>query len=157
AANGIGRGADLDAANDARGVAGASIRRFDADGEAAGLCLAAIGRGQPRLKRLQVPIVDGGTFAGDAVMIHGVRPVGGDLRIENSFARFGGDSFDVDAGLGEIVRKGALVSGKLDELAQPVGEDLHWTAVKPFLAIDCIVKREEDPVGSSWTPKTAFK
>ena len=53
----------------------------------------------------QGEVVDGGGFAGDAVVVHGVDTVGGDVHLEEVavVGAEGVDAFDGDAAEGEVV------------------------------------------------------
>ena len=118
-----GAGGDGDVAENLGGEAAAEVLGFDGDGE--GLRLEASCRpGQNAgilrfaqnddflfitnfvsIERGEGEVVDGGGFAGDAVVVHGVDTVGGDVHFEE-VAVVGAevvDAFDGDAAEGEVV------------------------------------------------------
>ena len=80
-------------------------------------------------------VVDGGDFAGDAVVIHGVDAVGGDVHVEKGGVGVAGgvveleDAFDGDAAEGEVFGELGVIDFENGQVgAEPVGEDLHgWT------------------------------
>ena len=59
-------------------------------------------------------VVDGGGFAGDAVVVHGVDAVGGDVHLEEVAVAGteGVDAFDGDAAEGEVVGELPIVTGE---------------------------------------------
>ena len=74
-----GGGRDGDAAQDARGEAAADSARARCDGEAAcGGCAA----GSDGVERRERQVVDGRGLARDAVVVHGIDAVGGDVHLE---------------------------------------------------------------------------
>ena len=66
------------------------------------------GLGQGGVERVQRQVVDGGGFACDAVMVHGVDAVGGDVGVEEGAVGVAGgvveleDAFDGDAAQGKV-------------------------------------------------------
>ena len=80
-------------------------------------------------------VVDGGGFAGDAVVVHGVDAVGGDVHLEEAAVGVAEgvaaevvDAFDGDAAEGEVVGELAIVDGGGEGgqvVAEPAGKDLH--------------------------------
>src|SRR5579883_3047549 len=74
-----GRGLDGDVAQDARGEAWAVAAVFDGDGDAGDVGV----RGELRRNRFQRDIVESRSFAGDAVVVHGVGAIGADLSFKD--------------------------------------------------------------------------
>ena len=84
--------------------------------------------GKRNVQRLQLDAVDGGRFAGDAVVIHGVDAVGGDVHfVEGAVAgaeRI--DAFDGDAAQGEVLGELGVGRGESREMsAEPLGKYFH--------------------------------
>ncbi len=114
---------DRDIAEDAGGEAAAEGGLGDFDREGRG---GFRGR-EMGCERRKVERVDGGGFAGDTVVVHGVNAVGGDVHLEDGGGiGGGGDGFDSDAAEGEVVGEGFVVNRDSGEkFAEPGGEDLH--------------------------------
>ena len=86
-------------------------------------------------------VVDGGGFAGYAVVVHGVDAVGGDVHVEEGGIGVAGcvveleDAFDGDAAEGEVFGELGVIDVENGQVeAEPVGENLHgWTVFSvPF-------------------------
>ena len=100
---------------------GHKLRFLNVDGDF-GLALRS---GQFRLDRPKRQIVERRSLARDAVVIHGVGTVGGDLHLEDGAVAFAGDAFDRDAGKRKFVRKTTVVDREVNEVAQPMGRNFH--------------------------------
>ena len=67
---------------------------------------------------VQRQVVDGGSFASDAVVVHGVDAVGGDVHVEERTFSVTGcvrereDAFDGDAAEGEVFGELVVIDGK---------------------------------------------
>ena len=121
-----GGGADLHVAEDAGGEAAAEGLGggVDTDGKGGG----GLGLGQGGVERGEGQVVDGRGLAGDAVMVHGVDAVGGDVHLEQMALGEGVDAFDGDAAEGEVLGELTVVDGRGEggeKAAEPVREDLH--------------------------------
>jgi hypothetical protein len=121
-------GRDRDAADNLRGKASAQVRRLDADGER----LGRRGLGQARIERVQRHVVDGRRLAGDAVVVHGVDAVGGDVHVEERGFGVAGDvvdledAFDGDAAQGQVFGELSVIDVQDREIgAEPFGKDFH--------------------------------
>ncbi len=129
-------GGDVDVAEDLGGEAAAEGFGVgvDADGEG----VAARGGGEGGVERVQGEVVDGGDLAGDAVMVHGVDAVGGDVHVEERACGVAGgvveleDAFDSDAAEGEVFGELGVIDVEDGQVgAEPFGEDLHgWARFK---------------------------
>ena len=93
---------------------------------------AALNVSQPAitqgLQRLEKEIVDGRRFAGDAVVVHGVNAVGGDVHLEEVAVGFAEvmNTFDGDAAKGEVVGELPVGDGERWEVVtEPVRKNLH--------------------------------
>ncbi len=134
------RGLDFYAANYPGGEAAAEFRdlNFDLD------CVAGPRRAFCgfRQQGFQRQFVDCGDFAGDAVVAQTIGAIGGDLGVDHCTVRAFFDAADV--GAGEREARGEFVGGRgyVDEIFQPVVDDLHAGFLSaafpvPFLKIDC--------------------
>ena len=105
-------GRDGDVADDLRGEASAEGWGVDADGKSVG----RRGLRQRRVELVQRQVVDGGGFAGDAVVVHGVDAVGGDVHVEERGFGVAGDvvdledAFNGDAAEGEVFGELSVVN-----------------------------------------------
>ena len=115
------RGLDGCAANFLCGEARAKFGLLDFDGDVR----LSFRHGQLRFDRPKRQIVERRDLARHAVVIHGVRTVGGDLHLEDGVVAFAGDAFDCDAREREFIRKTAVVEFEVDEVAEPVGRKFH--------------------------------
>src|SRR4029077_11163830 len=76
-------------------------------------------------------VVDGGGLARDAVVVHRVYAVGGDVHLVDGVHALALDRLDGDSGVGQVESKLTVVGLDGDEVAQPVGRDLHWFITRP--------------------------
>ncbi len=104
--NDAGGGNDLHIPQHARGEAAAELRLLDGDGHwpSGGLCSR-----QVDVERLQFQAIDGRRLARDAVVVHRIDAVGGDVHFKErtEFAQIE-DAFDSDAAEGEVVGEGTV-------------------------------------------------
>ena len=143
------RGSNGDVAEDAGGEAAAEVLGGGVDADGKGIYRGlpeCFGRGagvlrstrndsafRCRGKEREREVIDGGGFAGDAEVVHGVDAVGGDVHLEEVTVGVavcvlaeGMNTFDGDAAEGEVFGEGAIVDREGGEKgAEPVGEDLH--------------------------------
>ncbi len=78
------------------------------------------GRGaQLRIDPFQVGVVNRRALARHTVMIHGVNAVGGDIDFVDTVPVVLVDTFDGDAGHGEVVGELAVVDLQVNEVANP--------------------------------------
>ena len=75
--------------------------------------------------RLEREIVDSRGLAGCAVMIHGIRTVGGDVHVERSASARAIDGFDGDACVREVVGEASVVDGDFYEFTEPLGGEFQ--------------------------------
>jgi hypothetical protein len=110
------------------GEASAEVGGIDADGE---WRRGGSGGGERGVECGQRDVVDGGGLAGDAVVVHGVDAVGGDVHVEERAGGIGSweDAFDGDAAEGEVFSELGVVDVERGQVgAEPTGQDLHgWT------------------------------
>ena len=106
---------DLDSAHDAGGVTRAALGVLDDDGE---VRVAALGN--LRRDGRKVEVVDGGDLAGDAVVVHGIDAVGGDLGLPGLVGTLAEVAFNGDAADGERFGHLAVAGGGRDEVANPI-------------------------------------
>ena len=105
---------DGDATNDAGRVTRALLGSLNINAE---VCISR--RAQLGCDRLEIDVVDGGALARDAVVVHGVDAIGGDVDFVDAVAVVLVDTFDGDAGHGEIVGELAVVDLEVNEVANP--------------------------------------
>src|SRR5512147_2317391 len=118
------RSRNLHVADDTRGVAGATLRVFDFDGEN-----RARGRARSIAKVgsdwLQLLVINRGAVAGDAVVVHRIHAVGREVHVVRGARTFTLDAFDGDAGESQVVGELPVVGRDVNEFAQPCGKDFH--------------------------------
>ena len=126
-----GAGGDGDVADYLRGEAAAEAFGFwcDADGE--GL-VDERADGEPGVEGGEGKVVDGGGLAGDAVVVHGVDAVGGDVHFEEVAVGFAigsaqrVDAFYGDSAEGEVFGELVIIDRDVGDVgAEPGGEDIH--------------------------------
>ncbi len=91
-------------------------------------CVDEGANGKLGVQRREREIVDGGRLAGDAVVVHGVDAVGGDVHLKEVAVPFSErvDAFDGDAAEGEVVGELPVGDGERWEVvAEPVRKNLH--------------------------------
>src|SRR5262249_52259827 len=81
--------------------------------------------GQLCFNRLKVNVVNGRALPRDAVMVHRIDAVGGDVHLEDGFFAFSLNAFYSDASEGEIIGELARLDLEIDPFTQPVGTDSH--------------------------------
>src|SRR3984885_13032577 len=125
-------GGDGYVANDLRGETAAEAFGFGGDADGEGLCDERA-NGEFGVEGRERQIVDGGGLAGDAVVVHGVDAVGGDVHLEEVAVGFslGGraeivDAFYGYAAEGESFGELVIIDRNVGDVgAEPVGENLH--------------------------------
>ncbi len=70
--------------------------------------------------RRKVEVVDGRDLARDAVMVHGIDAVGGDLRLPGLVGTLAEIAFNGDAGDGKSLGNLAVAGGGRDKVANPI-------------------------------------
>ena len=78
------------------------------------------------VKRLEFNAVDGCGFAGDAVVVHGVDAVGGDVHLEERAVAGAEivDAFDGDAAEGQVFGELGVGDGEIGQItAEPIGQE----------------------------------
>ncbi len=73
-------------------------------------------------------VVDGGGFAGDAVVVHGVDAVGGDVHLEEVAVVWAEivDAFYGDSAEGEVFGELVVIGRDIGDVgAEPSGENIH--------------------------------
>ncbi len=89
---------------------------------------AGCGCGEREVERLKCEAVDGRGFARDAVVVHGVDAVGGDVHLEERAVAGAEivDAFDGDAAQGQVFGELGVDDGEIGQItAKPFGENLH--------------------------------
>ena len=121
----VARVGDGDAAENAGGEAAAGIFGVDADGEdLLGRCMC----GKGHLEGLQFDAVNGGGFARDAVVVHGIDAVGGDVHLEERTVAVAEriNALDRDAAESQVFGKLGVGDGEFGQIGtEPPGENLH--------------------------------
>ena len=120
--NVLGRAGDLDVANHTRGVTGAALLILDLDGK----FRSGFGRRQLCLQRLEINIEHRRALARDAVVVHAVHAVGGDLHLENGLPMLVADGFHRCSGVRQLFRQFAVFGLQCDEFTKPVGRNFHF-------------------------------
>ena len=77
-------------------------------------------------KGRKVKIVDGRDFASDAVMVHGIDAVGGDLRLPGLVGALAKVAFNGDAADGESFGNLAVAGRGRDKIANPIRGNFHY-------------------------------
>ena len=80
------------------------------------------------MQRLQLKTVDAGYFAGNAIMVHGVDAVGGDVHLVKRPVAFAEavDALDGDAAQGQVLGEFVVVDREFGEqAAEPCGKNFH--------------------------------
>ena len=111
----VARVADGDAAQNAGGEAAAGVFGFDAHGEG----LARTARfWKCNIERLEFNAVDGRGLARDAVVVHGVDAVGGDVHLEERAVAGAEivDAFDGDAAQGQVFGELGVGDGEIGQI-----------------------------------------
>ncbi len=89
--------------------------------------------GKRCIERLERDAVNGRSFAGDAVVIHGVDAVGGDVHLEERAVAGAEieDAFDGDAAKGKVFGELGVGDGEFGEIApQPFGKIfIAWSSI----------------------------
>ena len=122
-----GGGRDGDVAQDLRGEAAAEVLGLGCDLHGEGL-RGGLRGGKRGVERREREVVDGGGLARDAVVVHGVDAVGGDVHLEEVAVPGAKvvDALDRDAAQGEVFGELAVVYGDAgDVAAEPFGENIH--------------------------------
>ncbi len=119
-----GAGREGDTAENLRGETSAEFGSFNADGERR----LRIDRRNRISQWRERQVVDGRGLAGDAVVVHRIDAVGGDVHLEE-VAIAGAevvDALDGDAAQGEVVGELSVGDGEGGKIvAEPVGENFH--------------------------------
>jgi len=118
---------DVNVANHSRGIPRAQIRFDDVDGKRFEMSRT----GKMRRDRLQIKVVDGRALARDAVVVHGINPIGRDLHLEDHGPAFTGDALDGDARVSQILGESMIIHPQRDELTKPIGRNLHLSCQLP--------------------------
>src|ERR1700733_9914095 len=124
-------GGDGYVANDLRGETAAEAFGFGGDADGEGL-VDERANGEFGVEGRERQVVDGGGLAGNAVVVHGVDAVGGDVHLVEVAVGFsirgaeGVDAFDGDAAEGEIFGEFVIIDRDVGDVgAQPSGENIH--------------------------------
>ena len=99
--------------------------RGDADGER---LVYEAAYGEFGVERGEGQVVDGSGFAGDAVVVHGIYAVGGDVHLEEVAAVWaeGVDAFYGDSAEGEVFGELVVIDRDVGNVgAEPVGKNVH--------------------------------
>ena len=78
-----------------------------------------------RFNRLQRQVVNRRTFPRDAIVIHRVRTVSGDVHFEDGVITLAADRLDGDPGQSQIFRKLMIVDVEVNEIAYPLWRKFH--------------------------------
>jgi len=142
-----GAGGDGDVADYLRGEAAAETFGFGSDADGEGL-VDERADGEFGVEGREGQVVYGGGFGGDAVVVHGVDAVGGDVHLVEVAVGFsirgaeGVDAFYGYAAEGEIFGEFVIIDRDVGDVgAKPSGENIHKLASQQVSELAALVQR----------------